>query len=225
MYAKLYTRWTVLLVGDGLSDDELARAREMLARSSVPRSKWVLLNLPPGDSESTMHTLTNPYLGWMSGGTAAMNYALEVIQQLRARRPADQLGMSQDEARSLLQGTHLVHVDSDDKFTPSHLSLLAEAYSRFDNVSYAFTQAEFYPKGIYPPTKVLETLRAGRVEGLPLQPSDPLPHDLLDHLVQNRLARDGPSDARIDRAAAAPSAPRKAGARAAHAPTARSHEL
>ena len=165
-----YPHWTILLTGDGLSDGEYARARSMMERSSVPREKWVLTNMPAGDAERhNMHIYTNQYFVWFSGGTAASNHGMDLLDNVREKggltTEAANLGVTRAEANRLLLGTHMCNLDSDDIWFPNHLTLFAEAYQRLPNVSFAFSQSFLYPKGRYPPPKYTQKLpKAGVIE-------------------------------------------------------------
>ena len=121
-----YKNWTLILIGDGLSQADYNKTHHML-KSSFPMNKWLYHNQDASKREENVLKHQNLYgcTIWCFAGSHALNEGLSI-------------------AYSLPYITHIARLDDDDYWKPNHLKVLAEAFQIDENVGFVFSQAHLY---------------------------------------------------------------------------------
>lgn len=117
---QTYTEWTLIVVGDGLTQQEIGLALHAAEVAGIPRSKLVFQNMDEKMREK--HIYSDPHDLWSHAGTNALNMALRI-------------------AYNQSHVTHIARIDDDDYWLPAHLDHLVEAYKAYASASFAYTQA------------------------------------------------------------------------------------
>jgi hypothetical protein len=126
--AQSYSHWTIILVGDALTEEQESIMLGQVKRLRIPPEKIIYRNLDPQLSEKNIFKeraiLPCAVFGesaWCHSGTGAMNLAFDV-------------------ADSIPEVTHLIWLSDDDTFFSNHLANLARAFKLRDDVKFAFTR-------------------------------------------------------------------------------------
>ncbi len=138
-----YTLWTLVLVGDHFDKEEEFKALCKL----FPSKQLIAVNLPYAAEREYPRIFSGRKL-WCSGGVHAINTGLDIAE---------------------FHGfTHIVRMDDDDKWAPTHLRNLAEGYILFPNASYIYTQG-FYrlPNSTLPKDGYFPKLRYNNLRPAP----------------------------------------------------------
>lgn len=115
--AQQHAHWKVFVVGDKyLNQAELTCATQCCG---IDGERLTLANLPVACEREYE---SDQWKRWATGGTSAMNYALELIR--------------------LDNITHVAHLDDDDEWLPHHLAVCATAYEKNKKVAFVYTQAK-----------------------------------------------------------------------------------
>jgi len=117
---QTYTNWTLSLVGDGLSADQIAKVFSSIKRSNIDGNKILFVNMRRNLREPLLYREKNV---WKYAGTNVLNLALDVAYSTTAE--------------------YIARIDDDDAWREDHLQNLLLGYTRFSNASFAFSQALF----------------------------------------------------------------------------------
>lgn len=130
LLGQSYPHWTLLLIGDALTDDQEEIVLRRINQLNFPPKKIVYRNLDPQYSEKNIFKerdiLPCAKFGassWCHSGTGAMNLAMDI-------------------ADTLPEVTHLLMMGDDDTLLSNHLANLARAFrlSEERDVKFAFTK-------------------------------------------------------------------------------------
>jgi hypothetical protein len=124
--AQTYTKWTLILVGDGLFANEIARVFQALDESMIPRQRVIFQNVAAELRERNVYKdveLHSNCTIWCFAGINALNTGLRIAADMRS-------------------ATHVARLDDDDQWLPDHLRILAEAYQSHPEAGFAHTQAQ-----------------------------------------------------------------------------------
>ena len=126
---QTFTNWTLVVVGDGLSEHHVVRAFGAMKRAGLPKSKIIFNNKPAYFREQNYYNrhaidLESDCVVWCFAGINSYNTALEIAESLHGI-------------------THIAHIDDDDRWSVNHLTNLERAF-RLEAVDFAFSQATGY---------------------------------------------------------------------------------
>ena len=129
-----YQLWTLFLVGDNLDIKQQHMIKKLVQRAGIPFSRYNFQNVPIEQTERyiyrpIMSNLTcqgSKTMGiWCWAGASCMNIAMDMAYR-------DPLV------------SHIVRLDDDDSWDPSHLNNLADGFRFTDNVGFVHTMARGY---------------------------------------------------------------------------------
>jgi glycosyltransferase involved in cell wall biosynthesis len=144
---QTYKNWTVILVGDGYSNEQEFEQIVNL----VPKEKILFYNLPKRYEKDVLGLSSN--LLWCCGGVEATNTAIDICKKNNI--------------------SHYCSLDDDDYWMPFHLEILNMAYESFPESCFVYTNSLYTDRNnftrLFPPQNVLPFIK---YDNLPPRPEN-----------------------------------------------------